>query len=62
PDAVATELAAFLEAPSEPLALALRQVHGSSIGRHERDLIRPARADVLAEAGDLLRELGYVDP
>ncbi len=61
PSAVATELAEFLEAPSEPLELALRHVHGSSIGRHERDLSGAARADVLAEAGDLLRELGYID-
>jgi LPS sulfotransferase NodH len=61
PDAVAAELAAFLGAPAQPLALALRRAHRSSIGRHERDLSGRERADVLAEAGDLLRELGYAE-
>ena len=61
PDEVATELAAFLGVPVAPLATALQAAHGGSIGRHERDLDAQARADVLAEARDLLRELGFVD-
>jgi hypothetical protein len=61
PSVVAAELAAFLDVPAEPLARALAAAHGSSIGRHEGDLSQAARAEVLAEAGPLLRELGYLD-
>jgi len=60
PDAVAAELAASLDAPAEPLAAALGKVHAASVGRYRTDLTEEQLADVLAEAGDLLRELGYV--
>jgi hypothetical protein len=60
PAAVAAELAGHLEAPMEPLTSALLKAHPSSIGRYRRDLSDEQLADVLAEAGDLLRELGYV--
>lgn len=60
PEAVARELAAFLEAPEAPLAHALGAAHGASIGRHERDLTEEQRAEVLDECGALLRELGYL--
>jgi Sulfotransferase family len=60
PGAAASELAAALDVPAEPLAAALRQAHGASVGRHARDLEGEALADVLDEAGDLLRELGYL--
>ena len=59
PEAVAGELAAALDAPVEPLAAALRRAHAASVGRYRRDLDEAQLADVLAEAGPLLRELGY---
>jgi hypothetical protein len=61
PSGVARELAAQLDVPSAPLADALALAHPESIGRHRRDLGEAQLADVLAEAGDLLRELGYVE-
>ena len=60
PDAVADGLAAFLDAPVEPLARALHAAHGDSVGRHRRELTAAQLADVLDESGGLLRELGYV--
>jgi hypothetical protein len=60
PDAVAHELAARLDAPAPPLRAALGRVHRESVGRFRRDLSGEQLDDVLAEAGDLLRELGYV--
>jgi hypothetical protein len=62
PDSVADELAARLETPATPLRSALARVHRDSVGRHRRDLSDEQLADVLAEAGDLLGELGYLDP
>jgi hypothetical protein len=58
PLAVGAELAAYLDAPLAPLARALTAVHSSSIGRWRRELTPEQLADVEAEAGDLLRELG----
>ena len=52
-------LAPRLAAPVAPLAEALTRAHGSSVGRYERDLSAEQLADVEAEAGPLLRELGY---
>ena len=60
PIGVATALARQLSAPAEPLALALAHAHGSSVGRYEKDLDAEQLAEVEAEAGPLLRELGYV--
>lgn len=59
PDGAAEALAAFLDAPVEPLSAALRAVHANSIGRFRGDLAPEELADVEAEAGPLLRELGY---
>lgn len=59
PAAVARELAATLGADEAPLAAALGRVHRESVGRYRRDLSPEQLGDVLAEAGDLLRELGY---
>jgi hypothetical protein len=59
PAAVARELAAYLDAPQEPLASALGRVHAGSVGRYRRDLTDEQLADVVDEVGDLLRELGY---
>jgi hypothetical protein len=60
PDAVAHELAAHLDAPKQPLGAALGRVHGESVGRYRRDLTEEQLEDVVAESGDLLRELGYL--
>lgn len=60
PAGVAGELAQFLDAPVEPLATALAQAHEASVGRYRSDLSAEQLADVEAEAGPLLRELGYV--
>jgi hypothetical protein len=59
-DAVARELAAYLDAPAHALTHALAEGHAASVGRFARDLADEQLADVLAEAGDLLSELGYV--
>lgn len=61
PPAVAQELAERLEAPVGPLRDALGRVHGASVGRFRRDLDESELRDVLDEAGELLRELGYLD-
>lgn len=60
PGGVAHALAVHLGASEEALSEALRPVHSSSIGRHRDDLDEEQLTDVLAEAGDLLRELGYL--
>ncbi len=61
PSVVARELAAYLDAPADALVVALRRAHPESIGRYRRDLSEEQLADVNTEAGDLLRELGYLD-
>ena len=60
PEEVAEGLAVELAVPQDELTAALAPVHRSSVGRHRRDLEEEQLADVLAEAGDLLAELGYV--
>jgi hypothetical protein len=60
PAAVAGRLASYLGAPEDELTSALSRAHGSSVGRYRNDLDEQQLADVLAEAGDLLRELGYL--
>jgi hypothetical protein len=60
PRGVAKGLAPVLDAPLEPLADALARVHAESVGRYRTDLDPDQLADVEAEAGTLLRELGYV--
>jgi hypothetical protein len=59
PDGPAAELARALSAPMDPLAEALAAAHGSSVGRWHGDLTPEQLADVEAEAGPLLAELGY---
>jgi len=61
PNDEANRVAAVLDAPAEPLRAAFGRVHGSSLGRWRRDLTPEQIADVEAEAGDLLAELGYGD-
>jgi hypothetical protein len=58
PDA-AERIAGRLKTDPAPLAEALARVHGRSIGRWRRDLTPEQVADVEAEAGALLHELGY---
>ncbi len=59
PTAVARDLAAPLQVPEARLAAALGQAHGTSVGRYRDDLSADQLEDVLAEAGELLSELGY---
>ena len=59
PVSTARELAAHLDAPENALAFALGRAHGTSVGRYRDDLTEEQLEDVLAEAGELLRELGY---
>ena len=62
PDAVAAELAAFLDVPAPELGRALRGAHDESVGRFRRDLTAEQLADVESEAGKLLAELDYLQP
>jgi DNA-binding transcriptional ArsR family regulator len=55
----AEELAAALGTAPEQLARELGKAHAASIGRYERDLTREQLGEVEAEAGSLLRRLGY---
>lgn len=60
PRATAAELAPHLAVQVGPLGDALSRVHAASVGRYVTDLSAEQLADVEAEAGTLLRELGYV--
>lgn len=59
PDGAATGIAVFLDTEPRELAAALRAAHAESVGRHRIDLTDEQLADVTAEAGALLAELGY---
>jgi hypothetical protein len=59
PGAVADELGKALGIEALPLRSALAGVHDGSVRRFERDLTPAQLAEVEAEAGDLLAELGY---
>ena len=59
PDATAARIAAHIDADPDALVAGLRAVHSQSVGRWRRDLTEEQVADVEAEAGPLLRELGY---
>ena len=59
PMAVAEEIGRYLDAPPDALVAALGRAHETSVGRYRTDLSDEQLADVLDEAGDLLRELGY---
>ena len=61
PMAAAEEIGRFLDAPSDALAAALSRAHDASVGRYRADLSDEQLAEVNAEAGDLLRELGYLE-
>jgi Sulfotransferase family len=59
PHAEADRIAEALGSEAEPLRRAFAEVHGSSVGRWRGDLSPEQIADVEAEAGGLLSELGY---
>jgi hypothetical protein len=59
PRACAAALAAHLEAPAEHVRAMLARAHGGSVERWKSQLSGAQLADVMAEAGDLLNELGY---
>jgi Sulfotransferase family len=59
PDATAARIAGHIDADAHALAEALREVHSQSVGRWRRDLTDEQVADIEAEAGSLVRELGY---
>jgi hypothetical protein len=61
PDTAAHGLATYLGTQPAALAAALRAAHAESVGRHRTDLTPEQLADVMAEAGDVLRELGYTE-
>ena len=61
PDEVARSLASYLDAPLGPLSASLAETHATSVGRYRRDLDEEQLADVEFEAGELLRELGYLN-
>ncbi len=60
PALAAAALAPALDTPVAPLASALGRAHTASVGRYRADLGADQLADVEAEAGELLRELGYL--
>jgi len=60
PHAEADRIAERLGSEPEPLRRAFAKVHGSSLGRWRRDLTSEQVAEVEAEAGELLAELGYL--
>lgn len=60
PQAEADRLAAALDTEPAPLRTAFARAHDTSVGRWRRDLTAEHIADVEAEAGGLLAELGYV--
>jgi hypothetical protein len=59
PEAVGRELAQALGTDPPPLLAALAGVHDDSVGRFRRDLAPDRLAEVEAEAGGLLDDLGY---
>ena len=59
PAAAAADLSAALDTPVDAMAASLADAHASSVGRWRRDLTAEQLANVEAEAGSLLAELGY---
>ena len=58
-EAAADELATLLEASVDDVRRALASARQEAVGRYRRDLTAEQIADVEAEAGGTLRELGY---
>jgi hypothetical protein len=60
PQAVAKRLGEYLDLEPEPLANSLSGAFDRSVGRWKKELTPDQVRDVEDEAGDLLRELGYL--
>jgi len=60
PETVGNELAEALDISAPDMVAALREAHTESIGRYARDLTTEQLDDVMAEAGELLDELDYL--
>ena len=60
PARVAESIAAFLDLDPVPLAASFSNAFDRSVGRWQRELAEDEIRDVEEEAGDLLRELGYL--
>lgn len=60
PDAAAAQLAPFLDVPEDVIAAALSEARVSAVGRYRRDLSPEQLAEVEAECGELLLEMGYL--
>ena len=60
PAPVAESIGAFLDLDPEPLAASFSNAFDRSVGRWQRELAEDEIKDVEEEAGDLLRELGYL--
>jgi len=60
PAEVAADIGRYLDVPSKGLAAVLGRAHDASVGRYRVHLSEEQLVDVMDEAGDLLRELGYV--
>jgi hypothetical protein len=56
---IAATLAPHIGASTQDVEQALAGAHAASVGRYRAELTDEQVADVTAEAGDLLRELGY---
>jgi hypothetical protein len=57
---VARELSHALEIPAGPLTASLSAVHDLSVGRYREELSADQTAEIEAEAGGVLHELGYL--
>lgn len=62
PDETAAALAGFLAESPAPLVARLRTAHARSVGRFRAELSAGQLAEIEAEAGTLLRGLGYSSP
>jgi hypothetical protein len=61
PEPVANRLAEYLDLHPEPLRASLSKAFDRSVGRYKKDLTPAQLEEVEAEAGELLKELGYLD-
>jgi hypothetical protein len=60
PAGTAEAVAAYLDVTPNPLTESFKQAFDRSVGRWQRDLNSEQIQDVETEAGDLLKELGYL--
>ncbi len=60
PEPVAKRLSEYLDLELEPLRASLSKAFDRSVGRYTKDLTPDQLAEVEAEAGEVLAELGYL--